>query len=255
MNWVGFAAALLLGVLMACATPAILRRLPPPVGANDEPDAGAGDPEVEALAGLLAVVAAGQSSTNRPPTGAAGGGFPPTPYIPLARAGFAAKVGAAVALAGVIAAWRDPTRWWLWLPLSTVGVLSVAIDAAITYLPLRLAQVSWVLAAASVAGACIVGGDAWPAVRAVAGAAIAGGLFAILWRWFGVGFGDVRLMATVGALAGASSWGMLLAAVFCGTAAGALWGLVARLVAGNRAFAYGPGLLAGPFLALVLIGT
>ena len=87
----------------------------------------------------------------------------------------------------------------------------------------------------------------------VAAVAVGGGLFHLLWRWTGAfGYGDVRLAATIGAVTALDSVELVTTSLLLGTLVGAVWGVVHRLAGGRGAFPYGPGLLAGPFLALAL---
>ena len=99
----------------------------------------------------------------------------------------------------------------------------------------------------------ILDADASIALRGLLGALAVGGFFYLFWRFTGgIGFGDVRLMAVVGAVAAAhsaqtASWGVLI-----GTLLGAIWGVTTRLVRGPGPLPYGPALWSGPFVALAI---
>ena len=91
--------------------------------------------------------------------------------------------------------------------------------------------------------------------RGLFGAAAVGGLFHLLWAWSrgGLGYGDVRLMAAVGAVTALEGAMFAGWSVFAGTLLGAIWGLVHTAIRGRGVpFPYGPALLAGPFVMLAL---
>lgn len=217
MIWLAAAVAVLVGAGTAAATPWLLSRLPEPV---DDPEIGRKIPYV-------------QLATR-----------------PFVLAVFAATTAASLATTLLTA----PASWLAWSSLATVGVLAAAVDLRTTYLPLRLAQAGWAMAAAGAVATAAAGGNAWPLLRAAGGALALGGFFWLFWRLVGgLGFGDVRLAATVGAVTSLHSTELVLAAAFCGTAMGAGWGLGRRVLAGrDTPFPYGPALTAGPFLALLL---
>lgn len=176
------------------------------------------------------------------------------PYRALAGRWTAAAVGLTSAASGAVAYGLTPPAHWLtWTSLTTVGALAVVIDARTTYLPRTLARLGWLIAALGVAWACVCEGTARGAVAAILGAATLGGFFHLVWRFTGaLGYGDVRLMATVGAVTGPEGLDTVMAAALCGTTVGAVWALAhrARTPRGTP-FPYGPALWAGPFLALV----
>lgn len=144
---------------------------------------------------------------------------------------------------------------WLWLPLVAVAAPACVVDARTTFLPLRLTQAGWVATILAVGTAAWMADDIGVVYRALAGAAVTGAFFYVAWRGGAIGFGDVRLMLSVGAVAAAQSWGTLLAGLLFGSLVGAIWALLRRARGhGSGAFAYGPALLSGPFLALLLPG-
>lgn len=175
--------------------------------------------------------------------------------VPDYRAMATPRVSVLVALlaglsAGLVTVAVPTALWWAWASLTPIAVLAATVDAYTTYLPKVLAQAGWVVAVSGVAVAWAMTGDAGVAVRTALGAASVGLLFWLLWRWGGVGFGDVRLMLTVGGVTAATGWPVLGASLVLGTMAGAAWGIVHRLLGRRGAFPYGPGLTLGPFLAL-----
>lgn len=178
------------------------------------------------------------------------------PFSDLDSPRLRVEVFGSATLAGLLAFALVPVPYWaVWAPLATIGSLLAAIDLRTTFLPLRLNHLALAL---SVAGAGIASWwqGAWqPLAGSLAGAAAAAGFFWVAWRLSRgtLGFGDVRLAGLVGAVTGAHGLVLLVWAFLLGTACGAVWAVVARLRRGPRAeFPYGPALLLGPFLALVV---
>lgn len=151
-----------------------------------------------------------------------------------------------------------------WGALAGLGSVAAWCDARTTYLPNRLIYplAGWVTV-----------GLAWHvwlarssstpiAATIVAPLACAGGawlFFWLLWRLgAGIGFGDVRLVAILGALTGAMSPATWLASLLCGSVLGALVGLATAMYrrrhpsALGSAFAYGPSLIAGAWIVVLL---
>jgi leader peptidase (prepilin peptidase)/N-methyltransferase len=102
--------------------------------------------------------------------------------------------------------------------------------------------------------AAFTGGGFGIALRAGAGAAIAGGLYLLVW-WLsrgGFGFGDVRFAPLLGAAAAAGSWALLWFTLLLGTVVGGLVGLL-RLAQGRRGpFPYAPSMLVGAYAACTI---
>ena len=139
----------------------------------------------------------------------------------------------------------------MWLVLAVLGVLLAAIDARTSWLPLRLTRIAWLAMAVASLLAAWLSGRADVAVRAAAGAAIAGGLYLLVWLISrgGFGFGDVRFAPLLGAAAAADSWTLLWLTLLLGTVVGGLIGLL-RLAQGRRdAFPYAPSMLMGAYAA------
>ena len=72
------------------------------------------------------------------------------------------------------------------------------------------------------------------------------------WVWFpGVGFGDVKLLAMIGAVLG--PWGVLqtiIAASLAGLALGLVWAAITRRF--SAPFGFGPAIAAGALLVLLV---
>lgn len=214
--WPAPAVAFICAVVTALLTPAVLRALP-------EPDPS--DPDV-----------AGK-----------------TPYAALATPAVSAEVGVASLAAGLLATSTPWPHWVAWASLTMVGVLACAIDAHTTWLPLPLARAGWLVAGLGAVVVAVADASWVPLAAAAAGAAALGVLFHLLWRFTGAfGYGDVRLAATIGAVTALDSATLVGWSLLLGTAAGAVTGIAHRLLGRTGPFPYGPGLLAGPFLALAL---
>jgi leader peptidase (prepilin peptidase)/N-methyltransferase len=162
------------------------------------------------------------------------------------------------ALAGIAAAasWLSLPRYAqpMWSVLATLGVLLAAIDARTSWLPLQLTRIAWLAMALATLLAALLGGSVWVAVRSAAGAAIAGGLYLLVWLISrgGFGFGDVRFAPLLGAAAAADSWTLLWWVLLLGTLVGGLVGVL-RLAAGRReAFPYAPSMLVGAYAACLV---
>jgi leader peptidase (prepilin peptidase) / N-methyltransferase len=162
------------------------------------------------------------------------------------------------ALAGVATAisWLTVPRYAqpMWSVLAILGVLLAAIDARTGWLPLRLTRIAWLAMAMASLLAASLGGSVWIVVRSAVGAAIAGGLYLLVWLLSrgGFGFGDVRFAPLLGAAAAANSWTLLWWALLLGTVVGGLVGVL-RLVRGRReAFPYAPSMLVGAYAACLV---
>lgn len=143
----------------------------------------------------------------------------------------------------------------MWLVLATLGVLLAAIDARTSWLPLRLTQIAWLAMAIAALLSALLGGSVWVAARALAGAAIAGALYLLVWLVSrgGFGFGDVRFAPLLGAAAAAGSWSLLWLSLLLGTVVGGGVGLL-RLAKGRQeAFPYAPSMVIGAYAACVLL--
>ena len=168
-----------------------------------------------------------------------------------------ALTAAALAAAVVPAGPRPAAAALLWL--AGAAVVLAGVDLASHRLPDRVTfPAAAVCGGALLVDAAVVG--SWPALlRAVAAAAVAGGLAtaAAAVGPAGLGFGDVKLLGLLGLVLGWAGWGVLLAGVLVGLVLGAVVSLV--LVATRRAgwrtaVPLGPPLLAGAYIALALAG-
>jgi leader peptidase (prepilin peptidase) / N-methyltransferase len=90
-------------------------------------------------------------------------------------------------------------------------------------------------------------------LRAATGAALAAGLYLLVWLASrgGFGFGDVRYAPLLGAAAAADSWPLLLSSLLAGTLLGAVHGTLRLLLRRRGSFPYAPAMLGGSYLAAV----
>lgn len=235
------AVAALLAAATGVATGPVLRRLPVPamtLGNAPVPY----DPEA---------AAAGQDEApdeEQPPD-----------YAALATHRFALACAALSLVAAFLAAALAPSPWLpLWSVWATAFAMLVMVDAATTWLPLRLTRMTWVTATVAVAIAAAIALAGGPVSladlgRVALGAAASGAFYLLLWRvGHGLGFGDVRISPLIGALGATLSWSGWWIALVAGPLLGAVWGLVRAATGRRDAFAYGPWMWLGPAVALVV---
>ena len=179
------------------------------------------------------------------------------PFVELATPGFRTAVFGSSAVAGTVAFTCQPaTHWPAWVALVSLGALLGLIDLRTTFLPLRLNYLTMALAAAGVAISAWLRADGWVLVSAALAGAVGAGLFWLVWRMSrGFAFGDVRLAGVIGIVVGTRGAAFAFAALFLGTLIGAAWALALRWRRGaDEPFPYGPALLLGPLLALLVTG-
>lgn len=214
MAWIGVGIALVAALAVAACAAAILRHLPLPV---DEPEA---RPYAELISPRL--------------------------FVTVLVSSFVALLLSLLL--------SEPTHWPVWVVLGTVGVLLAVVDAHTGFLPRRL---TWwfggLVLAACIAVAALAANPRVVLIAVLCGAG-AGLLFGLLWRiGGGLGFGDVRLVTVLGTAAGATSVELAVWSLLLGGVAGVVWGTVTRLRRGSDGpFPYGPSLVMGPYLALLV---
>jgi leader peptidase (prepilin peptidase) / N-methyltransferase len=182
------------------------------------------------------------------------------PYASLAGRRAAIWCGALATVAGGLIAWgigwSPPLAGWL--VLAVVGAILCYVDLRTRYLPSAIIWPTYGIVTVLLVAASLVEGD-W---RALLRAVIAGGVtFAVFWvLWWvypaGLGFGDVRLSGLLGGALGWLGWAEVITGVYGGFLLGAILGLllVALKVFDRKAFAFGPFMLAGALVG-VLIGS
>ncbi|MFE0175255.1 prepilin peptidase [Streptomyces sp. NPDC059002] len=145
----------------------------------------------------------------------------------------------------------------VWLLLAPFGVLLATVDFTVHRLPdvltLPLAGAAPVL----LGGAALLpeAGGSW--TGSLYGAlALAGAYFLLfLINPNGMGFGDVKLALSLGAVLGWYGWGVLLLGTFAGFLLASLYGMglvVARRAGRKTAIPFGPFLIGGAFIGVLL---
>ncbi|HJE51510.1 MAG TPA: prepilin peptidase [Tessaracoccus flavescens] len=169
-------------------------------------------------------------------------------------------VSAVAALASAQILWLVPQHtWWLWSAYLAFGVPLILVDLRTTFLPRALDR--WLLGAMAIGLAALALADLTAAAWAVAGGAAACLFLFVAYRVSGsLGFGDVRLAAAVGAVAGQHGLMAWAVALFAGTALGAVHGIVHAAVRRAKPslpayYPYGPALWLGPLVAAGLLAT
>ena len=161
----------------------------------------------------------------------------------------AASVTAIAGLAG-----RPGWGWITVAPLALTGPWLAAVDFDVCRIPNRvLAPV----AAGTLVALILVAGlqhDIAVVWVGMLGSLVAGGIFAaihFLTRG-GIGFGDVKLAAAIGLALAPNGLSTVWVALLAGSIIGALWALI---TAQKGSFAYGPWLLSGAWLAVIIASS
>ncbi|WP_037869469.1 prepilin peptidase [Streptomyces sp. SPB074] len=177
---------------------------------------------------------------------AAGHGPSPYPYA----------LGTALVCALLAAATGPRPELPVWLLLAPAGVLLLRTDLRVQRLPDPLTLTAAPLAAALLGLAALHPEHAgsWP--RALLGAVVLAGAFAVLFLVSpsGLGFGDVKLALVLGLALAWYGWGVLFLGVFAGFVLAALYGLTLialRRATRRTAIPFGPALLAGAYLGVL----
>jgi leader peptidase (prepilin peptidase)/N-methyltransferase len=163
----------------------------------------------------------------------------------------------ALACAVLAAATGPRPELAVWLLYAPFAVLLATVDIRVHRLP---DQLTLPLAAATpllLLGAELLPYDAGSWLHALLGGlALGGGYFVLfLIHPHGMGFGDVKLALSLGALLGWYGWGVLFAGTFAGFLAGSLYGLclvLARRGSRKSAIPFGPFMIGGALLGLLL---
>jgi leader peptidase (prepilin peptidase)/N-methyltransferase len=141
--------------------------------------------------------------------------------------------------------------------LAAAGVALVVIDLAVHRLPDRLTLGSYPVVAALLTGASALDGDWAALLRAGIGAVVLYGAYYVLAIAApgGMGFGDVKLAAVLGAVLAWAGWAPLIAGAFLGFAYGGVVSLallLTRRASRGTRIPFGPFMVAGSLTALVL---
>ncbi|MFC5939956.1 prepilin peptidase [Micromonospora harpali] len=167
-------------------------------------------------------------------------------------------IGLAVISAGLAWILRDAPGGLpllaVWLVVMHTGVLLAAVDVAVRRLPTPVISAAALTVGVLLAGQAAATGQAQTLVTATLAVAALGGLYLalVLVAGSGMGLGDVRLAALLGAALGATSW----PAVFLGGLLPFVLAVpeaLARLaLRRTRSIAFGPYLVAGALIAVVV---
>jgi leader peptidase (prepilin peptidase)/N-methyltransferase len=149
---------------------------------------------------------------------------------------------------------------WSWsllvvLPLVPVGVALAVVDWRTRMLPTRLIAPAYAVTLVAILVAWLADGrDLADLERAALGWLIYGGMFFLLWFIYprGLGYGDVRLSGVLGLALGWVGWSELLLGIWNGLLLGGIIGGVLALVTRRRDYPFGPFMLVGALLAVVL---
>jgi leader peptidase (prepilin peptidase)/N-methyltransferase len=177
-------------------------------------------------------------------------------YRDLPTAGFLVACSALALLAQLVTWTLLPLQVQpLWTVLALIGVPLAAIDGRTTWLPLRLTRAAWLLLVPATAASWVLGLEQADLLRALAGAAVAGARYLLVWAVTrgGFGFGDVRFAPLLGAATASSSVALLIWGLTLGTALGAVHGGTRLLLRRTGGFPYAPSMIAGSYLAVVLL--
>ena len=144
-----------------------------------------------------------------------------------------------------------------WMLLAPFGVLLATVDFGVHRLPdvLTLPLAAAALALLGVAALLPEHGGSW--THALYGALALGGAYFVLFLISpnGMGFGDVKLALSLGAVLGWYGWGVLLLGTFAGFVLASLYGtglVVARRAGRKTAIPFGPFLIGGAFVGLLI---
>ncbi|MGW1713699.1 prepilin peptidase [Streptomyces sp. NPDC002156] len=173
---------------------------------------------------------------------------PSTPLLALATALVCAALAAATGTRPELGAW---------LLLAPVGVLLAVVDFRVQRLPdlLTLPLAAAALVLLGVAALLPEHAGEW--LTALFGTLLLGGAYFVLFLISpnGMGFGDVKLALGLGAVLGWYGWGSVVLGTFAGFLFGGLYGLalvVARKAGRRTSIPFGPFLIAGAFVGLLI---
>ncbi len=233
--------------LVACAAggalaPYLIRRLPEPPP-DPAPEEG------------VELTAAQRARAEEPPKEL---------YADLGRLPWVAPLAAAVS--GIAGGGLGLVLGWDWLlclvwPLVPVGVALGIIDARTRLLPSVVVLPATAVALAYGAARWLATGDSAEVVRGLVALLVVRTVFWLLWfiRQAGMGFGDVRLSALLGCVLGYAGWGEVVVGLYAAFLLFAVPGVLLAIVRRDRkllkrAFPFGPFLLVGAWVGLVVGG-
>jgi leader peptidase (prepilin peptidase)/N-methyltransferase len=165
-------------------------------------------------------------------------------------------VPVAVALLAVTVLRIQPPLLPAYLYFVVIAVVLAVIDLESRRLPNVIVLPSYVVLAVLLTASSLWRHDFWPLARAGIGGALLFVFFMVLAaaQPAGMGFGDVKLAGLIGLALGYLSWSALLIGAFAGFLLGGIAGVVllARGRSRDTTIPYGPFLIAGALLAILL---
>jgi leader peptidase (prepilin peptidase) / N-methyltransferase len=186
---------------------------------------------------------------------------PKEPYTDIAaRPGLAWRCavvgGLSAACVGLVVGWS----WALLvvLPLIPVSLALAVIDWRTRLLPSWLIRRAYLLAVVTVLVSWLVvlAPEPAPLIRALIGAAAAGGLYFVLWFVYpsGMGYGDVRLSGVLGLVLAYLGWSELVVGIYGGFLLGGVIGGLLSLLrrVDRKGYPFGPFMLLGALVGVVL---
>ena len=141
------------------------------------------------------------------------------------------------------------------LPLVPVSVALAVIDWRTKLLPTRLIAPSYVMTIVAILVVWLVDSrEVSDLQRTALGWLVYGGMFFLLWFVYprGLGYGDVRLAGLLGLALGWVGWAELLLGIWTGLLLGGILGGLLSLVLRRRDYPFGPFMLVGALLGIVL---
>jgi len=189
---------------------------------------------------------------------------PPEPVEPkelyadiAARPGLALRAaiasGVCAAALGLVFGWN--LTLLVLLPLVPVSVALAIIDWRTKLLPTRLIAPAYVVTIVAILVVWLVDSrEPNDLARTGLGWLVYGGMFFVLWFVYprGLGYGDVRLAGVLGLALGWVGWGELLLGIWLGLLLGGILGGLLSLVLRRRDYPFGPFMLVGALLGVVL---
>jgi leader peptidase (prepilin peptidase) / N-methyltransferase len=187
---------------------------------------------------------------------------PKTPYVELAaRPHLAVRCALVSLVAGLLVGATTGWDWWLvvLVPMLPLGVALGYVDLRTRLLPARIVlPATAYLVVVAVVGTALTG-DVDDLVRAAVGMTGAWAFYCLLWfvNAAGMGYGDVRLSALLGAALAHRGWGEFAIGMYAPFLLFGLPGLALAIVRRDRrllktAYPFGPAMLLGLVVGLVL---
>lgn len=142
--------------------------------------------------------------------------------------------------------------------LAVVGVVLAVIDTRTHRLPNRIVLPAYPVLAVLFGSACLLGAPWSSLLRAVVAGALLFAFYWVLWRFGGVGGGDVKLAGVLGVAAGWAGWHALAIGALVGLVLGGLFGLgLIALRRANRrtALPFGPFMIAGAWIGILAVAV